>query len=710
MRSRFNLFAVAGCCGLLLAFALPVLGEDEPAPAPAPADGGAAPADGGAPAAPAAGNGENAAGGAEYLDIREELEGKRTPKHQENMARRERIHEAVKAARAQANSTLNDERARMKRENEKRDGENLGDPVTVDGQTIQTKRPKSMEEAIGKDKVIDVYEIHPQDFDVIEHDRWSLNETDFQFDRPQYLALQTSHVSNRRWFLFPFQVTNSTTKPRRITPTFVAVTNNGVFMPEVCSFLPQASAAASTFHPTAHSTDPGDLRMLAELVLPMEAPSDMQTQQFKDGKFELPAQLAPTFEAGQTRVGVAAWPDFNDEWTELKIVVHGLTNAHHYGLDLQKNKDNTWLDVTEAGEKQRRVLVLSFTRNDDEFNVDRSNLKYLGKTWEYLWMWDQDLKVPIPADPNDPQLKDKVIDTPAGGKRTMVTFPYTLHNSTNTDQTIEVAEIRLALRGKKNGTKWSGFEVDVGGQKVALDEVHLIDDGRSDIYKAQFLREMGFAQPPADTNRFAPDAAKAKQPGGMVYKLTPDQTLQFRPAVFDGTSVDWARVRMEVETALTLAADRKQLGEAKWKELTEANKDLDAKAALGDLVYDPRRLLTDDTVTLKDGRKLVGEVTFQSEKRVDLKLPSQAVLELDMGGVEKVELGEMAAVRKQILDAVPAAIQALKDDKRVFAYFTCLSGLSSGSYRVSRSYRQPGVIDENWLKVWESELEPKAAP
>ena len=103
-----------------------------------------------------------------------------------------------------------------------------------------------------------------------------------------------------------------------------------------------------------------------------------------------PPEPMATFEPGQTRWGVALWPDFNNEFTELRIIVHGLSNAHRYD------------------EKQRRVLLLSFTRNDDEFHVQRSQLVYRGKEWEYLWMWDQDISVPIPNDAKDPQIKEKI--------------------------------------------------------------------------------------------------------------------------------------------------------------------------------------------------------------------------------------------------------------------------------------------------------------
>ena len=52
-------------------------------------------------------------------------------------------------------------------------------------------------------------------------------------------------------------------------------------------------------------------------------------------------------------------------------------------------------------------------------------------------------------------------------------------------------------------------------------------------------------------------------------------------------------------------------------------------------------------------------------------------------------------------DAAMSEVDAAKASKTVTAYFDAVSGLSSGTFRVKRCYRQLGVVDESWLKAWE---------
>ncbi|MBI3831969.1 MAG: hypothetical protein HY291_20775 [Planctomycetes bacterium] len=596
-------------------------------------------------------------------------------------ALREKLADTRKKEQDNVNAELqklNAERA------EKIDKMGSAETTTIDGQKVTVNEPKDSETALGlKKPVRDHYEISPEDFELYQYERWSLNAADFRFDKPGYVIDDIRSGHGKRWFVFSYSITNSTAKTQRIAPVFIAVTENGVFSPEAGGLVPQRYVSDSIQHPLADSTDVRDTKWSAEGVIPLESVSSMLTRQLKDGEFKLdPMQ---TFLAGQTRWGAAVWPEFNDQFTELKIVVHGLSNAHKFDR------------------KQRRVLVLTFNRNDDEFNVERSNLVYKSKQWEYLWAWDQDISVPVPADPADPQIKDKAIKTPSGVERLLVSFPYTIDNSSGTDQTLTLKEIRFVLRGAKAGDKYAGFDISVGDQKINLDEVPLVDDGRSTIYKAQYLRDAGKAAPGPDTNRFAPAVETSKQPGGMVFKIENGKKLEGRLGVFDVSSdVDWRWVREQVEDRLTLAVDKKALADKFIKEHAG-----DAKLPEGGIPgYIPRRTLTDDTVTLASGHSYSGEVTRDDDAFVNVTTRDGAQLEFKKGEVKTVEKGEMAKVKEQILAAVPAALEALKKDKKVFAYFTCEAGLSTGQYRIARSYHQPGVIQDDWLKAWET-LEQK---
>jgi hypothetical protein len=176
--------------------------------------------------------------------------------------------------------------------------------------------------------------------------------------------------------------------------------------------------------------------------------------------FEETVKPAATFEAGQTRWGAALWTDFDNKFTELKIVVSGLTNANRYE------------------EKMRRVLVLTYSRTSDEYYVYRTDLKQTDRRWEYLWAWDQAISVPLPADAKTPQIKVVTLKTPAGASKLMWSFPFVIANSTRAPQEIAINTVSYVCP----------VEVDVGGTKVRVDAL-VVDDGRSTIYKAAILKD-----------------------------------------------------------------------------------------------------------------------------------------------------------------------------------------------------------------------------
>jgi len=613
-------------------------------------------------------------------------EAKKDTEYLDHLEKKKAMRERLAEQDAQLRSSFEDRVKALETERKTKLEPQATATVEVDGQTLNVTEPNSAEQALDlKKPVRDHYEVSPDDFSLYEHDRWSLNKSDFQFDRPQYIVADGQAGRTRRWFVFTFSITNSSTKARRIAPVIVAVTNNGAFTPAVGGFIPERLAADSTYHPLAHGKAARDEMWLKDNVLPMESLSNIHSHRFGAEGFQPlanPPEPMATFAPGQTRWGVAVWPSFDDELTELKLVVHGLSNAHRYDR------------------KQRHALVIGFTRNDDEFHVERSMLKYGSKEFEYLWMWDQDLTVPLPSDPNDARIKEKKLATPSGGERFLWTFPYEIANSSPTTQSIKVKEVAFALRGSEN----KGVEVDVGGQKVLV-EIKVVDDGRSSIYKAQFLREANLSDPAKEIHRFAPSAEnqKYKLPGGMVFTIKTGEKIESR-AVFDAQDVDWTDLRQQVEDQLSLAKDKKAASEETWKQATKkiANEHNKLAEQNPGILYDPRRKLTDDNVVLKDGRSFTGLIKVNSGEALQIETPSEGLLSFTKEQVETVTEGEFSTVRKQVLEAIPAAVEAAKQKKRVTAYFSCEAGISTGSYRIARWYRIPGKIDEEWLKAWET--------
>ena len=502
--------------------------------------------------------------------------------------------------------------------------------ITIDEETKPVAEPATIEEALDlKTRVRDEYEISPDDFKIDEHDRWSINLSDFRFDQPQYISSDIRQGTDKTWFGFTFTITNPTPKPRRISPTFVACTNKGVFNQSVGGLVPERILADSLGRPLPESEDLHDKELASQNIAPLE--SALRLSDFTLDPATGKSQLSPlaTFQPGQTRWGAALWSNFSNEFTELKVVVHGLCNSHRYD------------------EKMRRVLVLTFERMKDEFNVQRAELKYKDKRWEYLWMWDQDISVPIPSDAKDPQIKAQKLTTPAGAEKLAWAFPFVIKNSTRANQDIAVMSVAFACN----------IEVDVGGAKVPV-EVRVTDDGRSTIYKTQLLKGLG-KESVKDRylSKTFTDGSKTQAERNTV-TLESGKSLDENWAVFDESDVDWDFVKLQIESALTEKVDKKALAKQTWEDTVKrvAPDDKDLAGKNPGILYDPRRRLTDD---------------------------------------------EFTQVKEQVSKALPAAVDAAKSKKTVVAYFNCISGLSSGTYRISRSYRQPGVVDESWLKAWE---------
>ena len=275
--------------------------------------------------------------------------------------------------------------------------------VTIDEATKDVPEPDSMETAINLpagQRVRDAYEISPDDFQMDHHERWSINTSDFKFDPPQYISADKMAGHDKTWFGFGFSITNTTPKPRRIAPIFMAVPGivrkdtdprrsddptlkdfipHGAINAAVGGFLAERYIADSEFRPLGDSTGLADKELVAQHVIPMESFLSLGTTLLNPETAattfaEINKNTAgATFEPGQTRTGAALWANFNNEFTMLKIVVHGLTNSHRYpSTDITKG----FAPAKEiSDEKMRRVMVLTFTRPDDEFDVHRDELK-----------------------------------------------------------------------------------------------------------------------------------------------------------------------------------------------------------------------------------------------------------------------------------------------------------------------------------------------
>ncbi len=297
------------------------------------------------------------------------------------------------------------------------------------------------------------------------------------------------------------------------------------------------------------------------------------------------------------------WSEFDNHFSQLKFVVKGLTNSH------------------KSDEKLLRVLVLSFERAGDGFNVSRSELKYLGKKWEYIWMWDQDITVPVPTDAKDPQIKVSNLKTATGSERHLVAFPFEIKNSTKTNQEISITNVALALP----------IEVEIGGVKVPL-EARINDDGFSTISKAAMLKELSVdSTKDRYQNKTLVDGSKTQVERRKIM-IESGKAADKNWAVFDQNDVDWDDAVDQVESFLSAA----------W---TSGG----IETVLG-RTHQERRRGRSETAR-KESRKFVQ--------------PRRSLNE-----------DEVKALKEQIAKALPDAIEKAKAKKNVTAYFNAVSGMS----------------------------------
>jgi hypothetical protein len=131
-------------------------------------------------------------------------------------------------------------------------------------------------------------------------------------------------------------------------------------------------------------------------------------------------------------------------------------------------------------------------------------------------------------------------------------------------------------------------------------------------------------------------------------------------AAFDANDTDWDDAYQQVELALSQSVDRAALNKEKWVHLIEATH---ADPKLG-------------------------------EKTASLYPSTLRALTED----------EQKSVREQILKGIPPAVEKAIQQKTVTAIVDAEAGLGSGEARISRTYRKPGEVVDDWLKGFEALL------
>jgi len=184
-------------------------------------------------------------------------------------------------------------------------------------------------------------------------------------------------------------------------------------------------------------------------------------------------------------------------------------------------------------------------------------------------------------------------------------------------------------------------EMRVMGVRV---EVEFADNGESTIHKAKVMEEM--AQP-FKGDRF------------FNGTLEPDEIKVF-PVIFDEHDIAWDKVYAQVRSGLM------------WDD--EAQRGL--SIGYGEEPLEP------------------GLASFiPYEERM------QRVLDL-MKSV-RITPEKQEAIRNEVLQGLEEAFEVDRRAMRLTANVTAIAGVGSGTFRIRRSFRRPGVIEPDWLHKWE---------
>lgn len=467
----------------------------------------------------------------------------------------------------------------------------------VEYEAVEPDHPgKVVDRLPEKDADLDLWIWEPSEdhFSYFKHEIWTLKPEDFRFWRPTRVVIekpllareaaeekdflkQTERLVPRDAFMaIPFAITNSTDKELMIGPRLWVVSENMRFTQEIGGFIAQQDVERSMFR---------ELNSTFDLI--------GYVKQNPEGGTE-PVQTIPP---GETRYGVGIFPLPDPELDKMTLVVEGLNNTYRFDR------------------RQKKVLAIEFERPGDEFYPNQRSFQYRGKEWRWMWMWYEELEVaPPPPEFNIPRPASEGQDT-----KTLFAFQVSLTNHSGEPQQIRIRRFDVLLK-----LRALGVEV----------EVPLVDDGKSTIYKAKVMEEMGL---PFSGDRF------------FSGTIEPDST-KFFPVIVDLEDVDWARVYEQVEQTLT---GNIALGYGEEP----------LKPGLESFVPEPSRLAKVKPFTLTDEQK--------------------------------------AQVRQEVASAIGGALARDREKKIIVADVSAECGIASGTFRIIRSYFQPGVIEESWIHQWQ---------
>ncbi|MHC4914861.1 MAG: hypothetical protein ACYTGB_05160 [Planctomycetota bacterium] len=235
---------------------------------------------------------------------------------------------------------------------------------------------------------------------------------------------------------------------------FTMMTDKGELSPEASGFLAHEAVEFSTWTRRAWTK---------ELV-----------------SFVRQSKVVGELKPGETRSGVAVFPRFDPEATEVRVLVDGMSNEYDFARDL------------------RKVMILEFVRPGNVYYPGQVKLAFKrrvggklmdpktgyvpkkdmevhhGFDWVWLWNWDAAAKT------SDPKCTEGVPSPTGKEKFNFWTYQVTIPNRTGKEQVLTVEKVRTFVK----------VTLNIAGKDRVV-EVPLVDDGKMNVYKALHFENEG---------------------------------------------------------------------------------------------------------------------------------------------------------------------------------------------------------------------------
>jgi hypothetical protein len=529
---------------------------------------------------------------------------------------------------------------------------------------------------------------------------WRLEREDFTVRQPFDVTIPDMVNGVRTYTVMPFCLRNGTSINKLQIPIRIFIfTDTGSFHPEVSSFTLAQTWEFSTNQPSGnplqvwervpgvrHTSEPP-----ADVDLPRTPANVEQTwpetrdvmaarrhgtfREFSATdvplvkKWETAGEMvvdildnyrgnvaAATFQAGESRYGVAVFERIDLGAKDYKVVVLGLGNDYDYGKGVQ------------------RALVMQYARPGDEFHRNRSSIRLVKKEWQPFWNWNLTVKFDNPG---------STVFTPVENlpPRSLFWFSFAVPNLTDTVQPFSLEQIarrvdidaakipkdmlkmkvavdQLARSGEGDASKIvsksESREIDLieglpAERRKLLERIpmRIVDTGFSTVPKAAVMRGDDKANMKDAAGGFKPDRFDRD----TRKSLAPGEEAKGYCIIDLEADIDWASFFDELERRLTTA----------WGAYNMRADNPEAKPA-------PEG----------DGKKLVKPVT----------VPRLTVL---------LTAEQRAAVRDLLKEQVKTALKRPVEpkaavDKVVAADLLIKSGIASGRRLVIGSFWKPAEI------------------